>query len=210
MPPINACDELEGMPKNHVTRFHAMPPMRPAKTTVNVIAPGSTMPSAIVAATASDRNAPAKFRAAEIATAILGRSAPVAIDVAIAFAESWKPFVKSKASAVATTVMSSRVFASIAWSSFSGGRVVTPSTGPPNAHPAGGLFTRRSPVAQSRRLQTLRQHLSATCWPDAPVCCSCFRSNRRDGRWRRRNRVEKASRERAPGDTPSEHAMIHR
>jgi hypothetical protein len=33
----------------------------------------------------------------------LGRSAPVAIDVAIAFAVSWKPFVKSKTNAVITT-----------------------------------------------------------------------------------------------------------
>jgi hypothetical protein len=41
-------------------------------------------------------NAPVKFRTAEIITATLGFSAPVAIDVAIAFAVSWKPFVKSK------------------------------------------------------------------------------------------------------------------
>ena len=34
-----------------------------------------------------------------------GRSAPVAIDVAIALAVSWKPFVKSKARAVTTTTM---------------------------------------------------------------------------------------------------------
>jgi hypothetical protein len=33
----------------------------------------------------------------------LGRRAPVAIEVAIAFAVSWKPFVKSKISAVTTT-----------------------------------------------------------------------------------------------------------
>ena len=38
-----------------------------------------------------------------IATATLGRSAPVAIDVAIAFAVSWKPFVKLKTKAVITT-----------------------------------------------------------------------------------------------------------
>ena len=36
-------------------------------------------------------------------TATLGRSAPVAIVVAIALAVSWKPLVKSKLSAAATT-----------------------------------------------------------------------------------------------------------
>ena len=44
---------------------------------------------------------------AERPTATLGFRAPVAIDVAIALAVSWKPFVKSKASAV--TMTSTRV-----------------------------------------------------------------------------------------------------
>ena len=43
-------------------------------------------------------NAPAKFSTAEIITATRGFSAPVAIDVAIALAVSWKPLVKSNAS----------------------------------------------------------------------------------------------------------------
>jgi hypothetical protein len=46
---------------------------------------------------------PTRFRQPAIATATLGRSASVAIDVAIAFALSWKPFVKSKTNAVITT-----------------------------------------------------------------------------------------------------------
>ena len=54
-------------------------------------------------ATWTDRNAPARFRPAAIVTATLGRSAPVAMDVAMAFAVSWKPFVKSKINAVNTT-----------------------------------------------------------------------------------------------------------
>jgi hypothetical protein len=41
-----------------------------------------------------------KFKAAERPTAARGGSARVAIDVAIALAVSWKPFVKSNASAV--------------------------------------------------------------------------------------------------------------
>ena len=62
------------------------------------------MPVAIVAATASDRNAPTKFSDAAIATATRGDIARVEIDVAIAFAVSWNPLVKSNASAVPTTI----------------------------------------------------------------------------------------------------------
>ncbi len=62
------------------------------------------MPLAIVAATASDRKAPTKFSDAAIATATRGPSARVEIIVAIALAVSWKPLVKSNASAVATTI----------------------------------------------------------------------------------------------------------
>ena len=51
----------------------------------------------MVAATARERNAPTKLSTPEIATAVRGPSAPVAIDVAIALPVSWKPLVKSKA-----------------------------------------------------------------------------------------------------------------
>ena len=57
------------------------------------------MPPEIVLATSVDRKAPTRFRIAAISTATLGLSAPVAIGVAIAFAVSWNPFVKSKKSA---------------------------------------------------------------------------------------------------------------
>ena len=57
----------------------------------------------MVAATARERNAPTKLSAPEIATAVRGPSAPVAIDVAIALPVSWKPLVKSKHRAVMTT-----------------------------------------------------------------------------------------------------------
>ena len=66
------------------------------------------MPLAIVLATSSDRNAPTKLSRAARATATRGFSAPVAIDVAMAFAVSWKPLVKSNASAVATTTIRMR------------------------------------------------------------------------------------------------------
>jgi hypothetical protein len=61
-----------------------MPPARPASTTVRVTKSVSTRPLAIVAATASDRNAPTRFSTPDSATAVRGPSAPVAIDVAMA------------------------------------------------------------------------------------------------------------------------------
>nr|WP_323747057.1 hypothetical protein [Catenulispora pinisilvae] len=56
-----------------------------------------------MAATLKDKNAPTRFSTLEMATATRGGSAPVAMDVAIALPVSWKPLVKSKPSAVATT-----------------------------------------------------------------------------------------------------------
>src|SRR6476619_6263395 len=69
-----------------------------------LIASGLTTSLAIVAATWIERNAPTKLSTAANAIATLGAAAPVEIDVATTFAVSWKPFVKSKASAVATTM----------------------------------------------------------------------------------------------------------
>src|SRR3954449_57715 len=103
-PPISACDELDGRPAHQVAMFHAIAPTRPANTTVVVTAPASTMPEPTVAATFSEMNAPAKFSTADRATANRGDMARVDTDVAIALAVSWKPFVKSNASAVPTTI----------------------------------------------------------------------------------------------------------
>ena len=83
-PPMSACDELDGMPKSQVTRFQMMPPARPAATTGSVTSAVSTRPLAIVAATASERNAPTRLSRPDKATATRGGSAPVAIEVAIA------------------------------------------------------------------------------------------------------------------------------
>ena len=66
------------------------------------------MPFATVAATSTDRNAPTRLSTADTATATRGRRAPVAIEVAIAFAVSWKPLVKSNANAVTTTMRRTR------------------------------------------------------------------------------------------------------
>ena len=36
MPPIRACDELDGIPSSQVSRFQTMPPTRPANTSCRV------------------------------------------------------------------------------------------------------------------------------------------------------------------------------
>ncbi len=72
-----------------------------------------TMPPEMVVATLTERKAPAKFSTAAMATATLGLRAPVAMEVAIALAVSWKPFVKSKASAVMITTATRNVMCSI-------------------------------------------------------------------------------------------------
>ena len=72
-----------------------------------MIASWSTIPFAIVAATAIETNAPAKLSTAALATAARGLSARVETLVAIELAVSWKPLVKSKNSATATTAQSS-------------------------------------------------------------------------------------------------------
>ena len=72
-----------------------------------VIACGSMIPLPMVFATFSERYAPAKFRIPAPITARRGEMERVATDVAIAFAASWKPLVKSNSSAIATTMASS-------------------------------------------------------------------------------------------------------
>ena len=102
-PPNRACEELDGSPNSQVIRFHRMAPTSPAKIIVGVTSASLTMPPEMVLATSVDRNAPATFSTAAISTATFGCSAPVATEVAIAFALSWKPLVKSKKSAVTMT-----------------------------------------------------------------------------------------------------------
>src|ERR1700754_4506482 len=103
-PPISACEELEGRPKYQVARFQAIAPISPAKTIVGVITAASTTSLATVAATEIEMKAPAKLSSEASAIATCGRAAPVEIEVATTFAVSWNPLVKSKASAVPTTI----------------------------------------------------------------------------------------------------------
>jgi len=106
MPPIRAWLELEGRPRYQVIRFQVIAPTSPARTMSSVMTPWSTIPLAIVAATFSETKAPAKLSTAAISTAARGESARVETLVAIELAVSWKPFVKSKKSATATTATS--------------------------------------------------------------------------------------------------------
>jgi hypothetical protein len=117
-PPNSACDELEGSPSSQVNRFQTMPPIRPASTISNRAVPPSVVSDSLgvpsefwmrttalltVRATSTERKAPMRLRMPESATAVLGRRARVAMEVAIAFAVSWNPLVKSNPRAVTTT-----------------------------------------------------------------------------------------------------------
>ena len=89
-----------------MTRFQVIAPTSPARTTSSVITSASTIPVAIVAATSSETNAPRKLRTAALTHGRPRRERAVETLVAIEFAVSWKPFVKSKNSATATTATS--------------------------------------------------------------------------------------------------------
>jgi len=65
-----------------------MAPISPANAIMSVTWPASMMPVAIVAATLSEMNAPAKFRTEASAIATLGDSARVEIDEATTLAVS--------------------------------------------------------------------------------------------------------------------------
>ena len=57
----------------------------------------------MVFATSVERNAPTRFKVPAAITAVFGFRAPVAIEVAMALAVSWKPFVKSNVRATTIT-----------------------------------------------------------------------------------------------------------
>jgi hypothetical protein len=105
MPPIRACELDDGMPYHQVITFHAMAPISAPNTTCWSTMPGSTMPLPTVAATFSWNTAIAMtLKKAAKATACCGFSTPVLTTVAIEFAASWKPFMKSNSSASTTSI----------------------------------------------------------------------------------------------------------
>src|SRR3954454_22478 len=101
-PPINACDEDDGMPSAHVTRFQTMAPTSAAKITWASTIAGSMMPVPMVWATCSPNTMKAtKLKNAAQNTAYCGRSTRVETMVAIELAASCRPFRKSNSSATA-------------------------------------------------------------------------------------------------------------
>src|SRR6267154_2915198 len=100
---MRACDEDEGSPAYQVMRFQAMAPSRPARMTVASTTAMSTRPLPIVFATAvpNTKNA-TKLKTPAHTTAADGDSTRVDTTVAIEFAASWKPLMKSKMSAMKT------------------------------------------------------------------------------------------------------------
>src|SRR5438067_5592653 len=109
-PPISACEELDGRPRHHVRRFHAIAPSSAASTVFSVARPVSMIPLPTVFATAVVTKAPARFATAATKTAVRGVSARVETEVATALAVSWNPFVKSKPRATTTTTHSKMLF----------------------------------------------------------------------------------------------------
>jgi len=87
-PPISACDELDGRPDHHVTGFQVIAPTNAANTVFVVARFVSMIPLPTVFATAVVTNAPTRFAAAAMSTAMRGVSARVEMDVAIEFAVS--------------------------------------------------------------------------------------------------------------------------
>ncbi len=111
-PPISACEDEVGSPRHQVKTFHPMAPTSAHRTSsrpeVSWGAP--MMPLPTVSATPVPRKAPKKFITAAMASAARGVRALVEIEVAMAFAASWKPLVKSNVSPtmmISTTRVSS-------------------------------------------------------------------------------------------------------
>ena len=109
-PPISACEELDGRPNHQVSRFQAIAPKRAAISVCCVARFASMSPLATFFATAVVTNAPARFATAATSTATRGVTARVPTELAIAFAVSWKPLVKSKPSATTMTTTSRTSF----------------------------------------------------------------------------------------------------
>jgi hypothetical protein len=95
-PPTSVWEELEGKPHHQVNRFQAIAAIRAAEITVKLIISGFTTPLPIVAATFNGNTRKAtKLKVAASKTAEKGDKTLVETTVAIEFAESWNPLMKS-------------------------------------------------------------------------------------------------------------------
>ena len=106
-PPISAWVDDDGNPSRQVIRFQTIAPTRAQRTRTRPRCADasvmSTMSCAIVCATAVPSSAPTRLKHAAISSATRGVRARVETEVAIAFAASWNPLVKSNPSAMTTT-----------------------------------------------------------------------------------------------------------
>src|SRR3982751_1447258 len=100
---MSACDELDGRPKNQVIRFQMIAPSSAPRMTFASTNETSIIPLPIVLATAVPTvKSAAKLNVAAQSTAVKGLSTRVPTIVAMEFAESWKPLMKSKMNAMKT------------------------------------------------------------------------------------------------------------
>jgi len=103
---MSACDELDGRPKNQVMRFQMIAPSNPPRMTFASTNEMSIIPLPIVLATAVPTvKSAAKLNVAAQSTAVNGFRTRVPTIVAIEFAESWKPLMKSNTNAMTTIAM---------------------------------------------------------------------------------------------------------
>ncbi len=109
---MRACDELVGSPQYHVMRSQTIAPASAARITHWSTMLVSTTPLPTVVATCTPKaNAAMKLKKPAQMTAWSGVRTRVETTVAIEFAASWKPLMKSKTSAtkmMKTTAVSTR------------------------------------------------------------------------------------------------------
>jgi hypothetical protein len=107
-PPTIVCDELDGIPHHQVNRFQIIAARRPLPITVKSTISGLTIPFPTVVATCNPkiRNA-IKLKNAAQTTATLGVNTCVDTTVAIEFAASWKPLMKSNTNTKNIIIVSS-------------------------------------------------------------------------------------------------------
>src|SRR5512133_349998 len=111
---MRAWEELVGRPKYHVMRSHVIAPISPAKITAKVTTSILTRPDPMVLATAVPNvKAATKLKKAAQTTALPGVSTRVDTTVAMEFAASWKPLMKSKDRATRSRRRTARRFVSM-------------------------------------------------------------------------------------------------
>ena len=103
-PPTKVCEELDGNPHHHVSKFHVIAANNAAAIVVRSITSGLITPLPIVVATFKLKNKKAmKLKNAAHATAGNGDNTFVDTTVAIELAESWNPLMKSNIKTKAIT-----------------------------------------------------------------------------------------------------------